>query len=70
MSSYQSAGCVPWKDQAETDAGLKREFALAIINRLHSGVFDSVGRGVFKTPETMKVVEQAEGCGISIRGCR
>ena len=50
---------VPWKDQAETDAGLKREFALAIVNQSSLWCFDMWG-GVFKTPETMQLVEQAK----------
>ena len=49
----------PWKDQAETNAGLKREFALAIINQASLWCFDMWG-GVFKTPETMKLVEQSK----------
>lgn len=50
---------VPWKDQAETDAGLKREFALAIVNQTSLWCFDMWG-GVFRTPETMRVVAQAK----------
>ena len=50
---------VPWKDQAQTDAGLKREFSLAIINQASLWCFDMWG-GVFKTPETLKVVEQSK----------
>ncbi len=50
---------VPWKDQAETTAGLKREFALAIINQASLWCFDMWG-GVFDTPETMKVVAQSK----------
>lgn len=53
------AWMVPWKSQAETDAGLKREFALAIINRTSLWCFDMWG-GVFKTPETMKIVAQSK----------
>ena len=53
------AWMVPWKDQAETDAGLKREFALATINQTSLWCFDMWG-GVFKTPETMNVVAQAK----------
>ena len=57
LDEYVSIGwMVPWKDQAETDAGLKREFALAIVNQASLWCFDMWG-GVFKTPETMKVVE-------------
>ena len=53
------AWMVPWKTQAETDAGLKREFALAIVNQTSLWCFDMWG-GVFKTPQTMKVVEQSK----------
>ncbi len=50
---------VPWKDQAQTDAGLKREFALAIVNQTSLWCFDMWG-GVFRTPETMRVVARAK----------
>ncbi|MBN1422095.1 MAG: hypothetical protein JXP34_25200 [Planctomycetes bacterium] len=50
---------VPWKNQAETDAGLKREFALAIINGASLWCFDMWG-GVFETPQTMRVVERSK----------
>jgi hypothetical protein len=50
---------VPWKDQAQTDAGLKREFALAIINQSSLWCFDMWG-GVFKTPETLSIVAQSK----------
>lgn len=53
------AWMVPWKTQAETDAGFKREFALATINQTSLWCFDMWG-GVFKTPETMKVVKQGK----------
>ncbi|HPA17273.1 MAG TPA: hypothetical protein PLU30_05965 [Verrucomicrobiae bacterium] len=53
------AWMVPWKDQAEVDAGLKREFALATINGTSLWCFDMWG-GVFKTPETMRLVAQAK----------
>lgn len=53
------AWMVPWKDQAQTDAGLKREFALAISNQTSLWCFDMWG-GVFKTPETMKIVAQSK----------
>ena len=53
------AWMVPWKDQAETTAGLKREFALAIINQTSLWCFDMWG-GVFKTPETMQLVSQSK----------
>ena len=60
LDEYVSIGwMVPWKDQAETDAGLKREFALAIVNQTLLWCFDMWG-GVFKTPETMKVVAQSK----------
>jgi len=60
LDEYVSIGwMVPWKDQAETDAGLKREFALAIVNQASLWCFDMWG-GVFKTPETMKVVAQSK----------
>lgn len=60
LDEYVSIGwMVPWKDQAETDAGLKREFALAIVNQASLWCFDMWG-GVFKTPETMRLVGQAK----------
>ncbi|MFA6176520.1 MAG: hypothetical protein WC765_08090, partial [Phycisphaerae bacterium] len=60
LDEFVSIGAIdPWKDQAETDAGLKREFALAIINHTSLWCFDMWG-GVFQTPETMKVVEQSK----------
>lgn len=60
LDEYVSIGwMVPWKDQAETDAGLKREFALAIVNGASLWCFDMWG-GVFKTPETLKVVAQSK----------
>jgi len=60
LDEYVSIGwMVPWKDQAETDAGLKREFALAIVNQTSLWCFDMWG-GVFKTPETMRVVAQSK----------
>ena len=60
LDEFVSIGwMVAWKDQAETNAGLKREFALAIINQTSLWCFDMWG-GVFKTPETMKVVEQSK----------
>jgi hypothetical protein len=49
----------PWQDQAQTNAGLKREFALAIINHASLWCFDMWG-GVFRTPETMQVVAQSK----------
>ena len=60
LDDFVSIGwMVPWKDQAETDAGLKREFALAITAQTSLWCFDMWG-GVFKTPETMKVVAQSK----------
>ncbi len=60
LDEYVSIGwMVPWKDQAETDAGLKREFALAIVNQASLWCFDMWG-GVFRTPETMQVVAQSK----------
>ena len=60
LDPYVSIGwMVPWKDQAETDAGLKREFSLAIVNHASLWCFDMWG-GVFKTPETMRVVARAK----------
>jgi hypothetical protein len=60
LDEYVSIGwMVPWKDQAETDAGLKREFALAIVNGTSLWCFDMWG-GVFNTPETMKIVGQGK----------
>lgn len=60
LDEYVSiAWMTPWKDQAETDAGLKREFALATINGASLWCFDMWG-GVFTTPETMKLVAQGK----------
>jgi hypothetical protein len=60
LDEFVSIGwMVPWKDQAETDAGLKREFALAIINQTSLWCFDMWG-GVFQTPETMQLVAQSK----------
>ncbi|MDD5708736.1 MAG: hypothetical protein PHR35_22710, partial [Kiritimatiellae bacterium] len=60
LDEYVAIGwMVPWKDQAETDAGLRREFALAIVNQTSLWCFDMWG-GVFKTPETMRVVAQSK----------
>ena len=53
------AWMVPWKDQAETNAGLKREFSLATINQTSLWCFDMWG-GVFKTPDTLKVIEKGK----------
>ena len=60
LDEFVSIGwMVPWKDQAETDAGLKREFSLAIINQTSLWCFDMWG-GVFQTPETMQVVARSK----------
>ena len=60
LDEFVSIGwMVPWKDQEETDAGLKREFALAITAQTSLWYFDMWG-GVFKTPETMKLVAQSK----------
>ena len=60
LDEFVSIGwMVPWKDQVQTNAGLKREFALATINHASLWCFDMWG-GVFKTPETMKIVEQSK----------
>lgn len=60
LDKFVSIGCVvPWKDQADVNAGLKREFSLAIINQISLWCFDMWG-GVFKTPETMKLIEQSK----------
>jgi hypothetical protein len=59
LDEFVSIGwMVPWKGQTETDAGLKREFALAIINQASLWCFDMWG-GVFKTPETMSLVARS-----------
>ena len=60
LDEYVSIGWMsPWQDQAETNAGLKREFSLAIVNHASLWCFDMWG-GVFKTPETMQVVAQSK----------
>jgi hypothetical protein len=60
LDEFVSIGwMVPWKNQAETNAGLKREFALAMINGTSLWCFDMWG-GVFKTPETMQIVAQSK----------
>ncbi|MDZ7619616.1 MAG: hypothetical protein U1E05_21665, partial [Patescibacteria group bacterium] len=60
LDDYVSIGWMtPWKDQAETTAGLKREFALAIVNGASLWCFDMWG-GVFKTPETMDIVARSK----------
>jgi hypothetical protein len=48
-----------WQDQRETNAGLKREFALAMVNQTSLWCFDMWG-GVFKTEETMKLIKQSK----------
>lgn len=60
LDEFVSIGwMVPWKDQAETSAGLKREFALAIVNQASLWCFDMWG-GVFQTTETMKLVAESK----------
>lgn len=60
LDEFVSIGwMVPWKDQAETDAGLKREFALAIVHGTSLWCFDMWG-GVFKTPETLRLVARGK----------
>jgi len=60
LDEFVSIGWMaPWKDQAETIAGLKREFALAIVNQTSLWCFDMWG-GVFQTPETMRLVAQSK----------
>jgi len=49
----------PWKNQAEVDAGLRREFALAIVNHTSLWCFDMWG-GFFTPPETMKTIAQSK----------
>lgn len=49
----------PWKNQAEVDAGLKREFALTIVNQTSLWCFDMWG-GFFTPSETMKVIGQSK----------
>ena len=46
-----------WQNQAETDAGLKREFAVATVEHSSLWCFDMWG-DVFKTPETLAVVKR------------
>lgn len=60
LDDYVSIGWLhPWKDQKETNAGLKREFSLATVNQASLWCFDMWG-GVFKTEETMKVVAKSK----------
>lgn len=60
LDEYVAIGwMVPWKDQAEVNAGLKREFALATINQASLWCFDMWG-GVFQPAETMALVAQAK----------
>ena len=60
LDEFVSIGwMVPWKDQAETNAGLKREFALAVVNQTSLWCFDMWG-GVFQAPETMKLIAQSK----------
>ena len=60
LDEFVSIGWMtPWKNQAETNAGLKREFALAMINQVSLWCFDMWG-GVFKTQETMKLITESK----------
>ncbi len=60
LDDFVSIGWMhPWKNQAETTAGLKREFSLAIVNNTSLWCFDMWG-GVFKTRETMQVIAQSK----------
>ena len=60
LDDYVSIGLTsPWKTQAEADAGLKREFALATINQSSLWCFDMWG-GVFNTPQTMELVARSK----------
>jgi hypothetical protein len=60
LDEFVSIGWMaPWKNQAETTAGLKREFSLALVNQTSLWCFDMWG-GVFTTPETMKLVAQSK----------
>jgi hypothetical protein len=60
LDDFVSIGWIArWKNQEETNAGLKREFSLAIINNTSLWCFDMFG-GVFKTQESMKVIEQSK----------
>jgi len=57
LDEYVSIGWMQlWKDQFETDAGLKREFSLATINNTSLWCFDMWGK-VFDTPQTLQIVE-------------
>lgn len=49
----------PWKNQAEVNAGLKREFVLSIVNQTSLWCFDMWG-GFFTPPETMKLIKQCK----------
>jgi hypothetical protein len=60
LDEFVSIGwMIPWKNQAEATAGLKRELALPIVSRASLWCFDMWG-GVFKTQENMEVVEQGK----------
>lgn len=48
-----------WKNQAEIDAGLKREFALTMVNGTSLWCFDMWG-GFFDPPESMAVIEKSK----------
>lgn len=60
LDEFVSIGwMVPWKNQPEVNAGLKREFALATVHQTSLWCFDMWG-GVFETPETMRLVRKAK----------
>lgn len=48
-----------WKNQAEVDAGMKREFALTMVNGASLWCFDMWG-GFYDAPETMKLIAQSK----------
>lgn len=48
-----------WKNQAEVDAGMKREFALTMVNGTSLWCFDMWG-GFYDSPETMKLIAQSK----------
>ena len=48
-----------WKTQAEVDAGMKREFALTMVNGTSLWCFDMWG-GFYDAPETMKLIAQSK----------
>ena len=48
-----------WKNQAEVDAGMKREFALTMVNGTSLWCFDMWG-GFYDSPDTMKLIAQSK----------